>query len=78
MQFSPNSSGIISFPVRITKIPARRLRHGYPHVPRRLETRRNRHTTGPRPPNRLQQTPGGYSYFAETYGEVIVHNLLQP
>ncbi len=47
------ASGTIPFPVRISQIPTRRLRHGHPHVPRRLETRRDRHEARPRPPNRL-------------------------
>ena len=65
----------IPYLVRIAQIPTRRLRHGHPHVPRRLETRRDRHEAGPRPPNSLQQTPGGDCYFTEIYDEVINYSL---
>ena len=66
--------GAIPFPVRISQIPTRRLRHDHPHVPRRLETRRDRHEARHRPPNRLQQTPGSGYYVTEIYGEVINHS----
>ena len=58
----------------LSQIPTRRLRHDHPHVPRRLETRRDRHEARHRPPNRLQQTPGSGYYVTEIYGEVINHS----